>query len=529
MISLQNVAMSYGPRILFDDVNLHLSGKNRYGLVGANGAGKSTFLRVLTKEDEPFLGDISIPKDSKMGWLKQDQHLFLDCSLISILLRGKPKLWRALEKKEQILEKPTLSEKDIEQLGEVEEEIGRQDGYAAEAQAESLLLGLGIPIELHHKPLKALSGGYKLRVLLARTLYNDPDILLLDEPTNYLDIVTINWLADYLLRSFNGLVLLVSHDHHFINKVCNIILDIDYGEIRAYPGNYENFCQQKVLVQEQKEKFRKSQQKYVDRMQVFIERFRAKPSKSKQATSREKQLEKLEWPKLDVSSRKYLNLKFQTDVKSGKVVLKLKGISKNYPGKEVLKPLNLVLHQGEKIAVLGVNGVGKSTLVKLILKEIEPTTGTVEWGYNVKASYFAQESHEHLSGPETIIEWLENHTSQITEQTLRRTLGKVLFTQDDQFKTLNVLSGGEKARLVLAKIMLEKPNLIVLDEPTNHLDLEGRESLAKALRNYDGTALFVTHDQCFVESSANRILYIKKDEVLDYAGTYLEFINKHEI
>ncbi len=523
MISIQNIAMSYGARVLFDNVNLHLKGKNRYGLVGGNGAGKSTFLRLLTREAEPFLGEIAIPKDSKVGWLKQDQHLYLNHSIVTIPMMGKPDLWNAFQKKEHILNKEEISEKDIEMLGKLEEEIERLDGYAAQAQAESLLLGLGIATEDHDKPLKNFSGGYKLRVLLARTLFNKPDILLLDEPTNYLDIVTIDWLADYLMRSFNGMVVLVSHDHHFINKVCNYILDVDYGEIRPYTGNYDKFCKQKKLVQEQKEHFRKSQQKQVDRIQMFIDRYKAKATKAKQAQSKEKQLEKLEWPKFDVSSRKYLNLLFKTEKNSGKSVLKLKKLSKDFSEKKVLRPIDLTVHRGEKIAVLGPNGVGKSTLLKLILKELKPSCGEVEWGYNLKVGYFAQESHEQLKGSETVLEWLGNHTVGADEQTLRSTLGKVLFTQDEQFKTLNVLSGGEKARLVLAKIMIEKPNLLILDEPTNHLDIEGRESLAKALKTFNGTAIFVSHDHRFVDGSANRILYLSPDGLLDFEGTYSEF------
>lgn len=529
MISLQNIAMSYGPRILFDDVNLHLSGKNRYGLVGANGAGKSTLLGLLTGENESVLGEVAIAKNAKMGWLKQDQHLFLDESILSIPLRGNEVLWNAFSKKEKLLNQKELSEKDIEKLGKLEEIIESEDGYAAESRAESLLAGLGIPIECHHNPLKTLSGGYKLRVLLARTLYNNPDILLLDEPTNYLDIVTIQWLGDYLKRSFEGMVIVVSHDHHFINQVCNNILDVDYGEIRLYKGNYDSFCKQKVLVQEQKEQFRKSQQKYVDRMRIFIERFRAKPSKSKQAISREKQLEKLEWPKLDVSSRKYLNLSFTAEKKSGKIALKMKDVSKSFEEKEVLRPLSLTIHREEKVGVLGANGMGKSTLIKLLLKELEPSSGEIEWGHNLKLSYFAQEVHEKLSGKETILEWLEHETVQIPQTEIRRTLGRVLFTQDDHYKTLNVLSGGEKARLVLAKMMLDKSNVLILDEPTNHLDIEGRESLAKALKNFLGTVIFVSHDYTFTQNVANRIIYLKKDGPIDYHGPLDEFFKKYEI
>lgn len=527
MISIQHIALSYGSKLLFDDVNLHLSGQNRYGLVGANGAGKSTFLKLLMREVEPLMGEIAISKSSQVGWLKQDQDLFLEETILSIVLRGHVELWAVFEKKEKLLQNETLSDKEINQLVEIEEKIDRLNGYAAESKAEDLLVGLGVPKELHLQPLKSFSGGYKLRVLLARTLFHQPDILLLDEPTNYLDIVTIHWLANYLANMFKGMLIVTSHDHHFLNRVCNYILDVDYGEIRCYTGNYDQFVVQKKLLHEQKEIFRKNQQKHVDRMQEFIDRFRAKASKAKQAQSKEKQLEKLEWPKVDVSSRKYLNLSFQVGKKSGKITLAVNKLSKQFGEKVLFKDFSFQVHRGEKVGILGPNGVGKSTLLKLILKELEPTSGAVEWGFDLALGYFAQESYEQLSGKDTIIEWLSNHTSRVSEQQIRATLGRVLFTQDDHFKTLNVLSGGEKARLVLAKMMLEGSNTLIMDEPTNHLDLEGRESLAEALVKYPGTVIFVSHDQAFIDVLSTRIIYLNGKNSLDYAGTYQEFIAKN--
>ena len=527
MISIQNVAMSYGMKLLFDDVSLHLSGKNRYGLLGANGTGKSTFMRLLMGEEEALVGTVTVSKNEKVGWLKQDQDQFLEATILSVVLRGHKELWRAFAGKEKLLAQDNLSDDDINKLVDCEEDIDRLHGYAAEAKAEDLLVGLGVPKELHNNPLKTLSGGYKLRVLLARTLFDHPDTLLLDEPTNYLDIVTIDWLANYLTSAFKGMLIVISHDHYFINRVCNHILDIDYGEIRSYNGGYDLFCKQKEEIAEQKEQARKSHQKYVDRMQSFIDRFKAKASKAKQAQSRVKQLDKLEWPKVDVSSRKRPKIAFKCIQKSGRIALKLTDLCKSFGPKDVITFLNLEVHRGEKIGILGPNGVGKSTLLKLALKTLEPCSGEIEWGFDLNMSYFAQETYEQLSGKMSILEWLEENTSRVSEEKVRATLGKMLFTKDDQFKTLNILSGGEKARLVLAKMMLEDCNFLVLDEPTNHLDLESREALADALTAFKGTVLFVSHDHAFVDSVAKRILYLSGGDPINYDGNYQNFLEKH--
>lgn len=527
MISLKDLAMSYGSQLLFDQVDLHLTPKEKYGLTGANGTGKSTFLKLLAKESTPLLGEVFMAKDLKIGWLKQDQYLFLEDSLLSVVLRGRKELWQALEKKQQLLDSKDFSDEEVHKLGKCEEALDRLGGYQAESEAALLLSGLGLEESLHQKPLKNLSGGYKLRVLLARTLFNEPDILLLDEPTNYLDIQKIDWLANYLNQHFSGLLIVTSHDRHFLNQVCTSILDIDYGEIKCYKGNYDRFEEQKKHLQALKEKERKDKQKYVDRMKVFIERFRSKPSKSKQVMSREKQLEKLTWPTLDVTSRKEPNFKFAQEKKSGKQVLELKELCKSFKGKDVLSFINLKVLRGEHLAILGENGVGKSTLLKLILKKLEPTLGEVIWGHEVQMGYFAQESHEQLMGSKTLLEWLHKEV-RAQEELLRSTLGKVLFSQDDHYKTLDVLSGGEKARLVLAKLMLQKCNCLILDEPTNHLDLEARAALAKALKTFEGTLIFVSHDQTFVSLVTSKLLYLTPGHFFTFRGSYEAFLQEHE-
>lgn len=528
MITITNLAMHYGPKLLFTNVNLNLNSGNRYGLVGANGAGKSTFLRLLLKEEES-LGEINIAKNSRSGCLKQDQFLYKNTSIINTVIAGKDALWKALQEKVELLTLDECDDNTGYRLGELEQIIIDNDGYVAEIVAAELLIGLGVKEEYHYQPLSVLSGGYKLRVLLAQSLFNDPDILLLDEPTNHLDIISIYWLESYLKQKFKGVLIFISHDVAFLNNVATQILDIDYGEIRQYTGNYDNFILEKQQITEQKMHELNYMEKKITHMRVFVEKFRASSSRSRQALSREKQIEKIELPDIQKSSRISPYFSFRPKRSSGKVVLKAETISKSYGVEQVLNKINFTIARGEKIVIIGPNGIGKSTLLKIILGKIPADNGNCEWGYEAQVSYFAQDHHELLNESKSVFEWLSDQAQQETNNTVRSVLGQVLFRQDEANKNILNLSGGEGARLLLAKIILEAGNVLVLDEPTNHLDIEAKETLKKALIDYSGTLMLVTHDRDFASHIATRIIAISKKSIIDFKGKYSEYLDKYEM
>ncbi|MFP3012470.1 MAG: ribosomal protection-like ABC-F family protein [Rickettsia sp.] len=576
MIIINDLAMSYGARILFTDVNLHIKNNKRYGLVGANGAGKTTFFKVLTKEEEPAFGDINIPKNSKVGCLKQDQFLYENTKIIDTVIAGNKELWKALQEKEEILNRQECSDEDGYKLGELEQIIYDNDGYTAEIFAASLLVGLGIAEKYHYEPLSALSGGYKLRVLLAQSLFNNPDILLLDEPTNHLDIISIYWLENYLKNSFKGILIFISHDLAFLNNVATDILDIDYGEIKLYTGNYDNFVQEKQIIAAQKLSERNFLEKKIENMQAWVDKFRA-GTRARQSASREKQLEKIELPDIQKSSRISPLFRFKQLRNSGKLVLKIDQITKDFENKQILDLLHneankeefkgdterstaaytsvredastgstyklpleasyakgllnkvsFNVSRGEKIIIIGANGIGKSTLLKILMNKISADQGSYEWGYESQISYFAQDHHELLNENISIIDWLKKQSEKETENTIRNTLGQVLFRSDEVNKNILSLSGGEGARLLLAKMMLEKSNILVLDEPTNHLDIESREALKKSLIDFEGTVILVTHDRDFAKSIATRIIALShRKNLIDFKGKYDDYIEKY--
>jgi len=526
MITINNLAMQYGARLLFTDVTLNLNSSSRYGLVGANGAGKSTFFKLIMKEEEPSAGEVTAVKNARIGCLKQDQFVYENTPIIDAVIAGNKPLWQAIQEKNKLLELEDLDDESGYRLGELEQIIFDNDGYTADIFAAELLVGLGIKEEFHYQPLSVLSGGYKLRVLLAQSLFNNPDVLLLDEPTNHLDIISIYWLENYLKEKFKGALLFISHDVMFLNNVSTHILDIDYGEISQYTGNYDKFVSQKQQIVEHKMHEVNYLEKKLAKMQEFVNKFRA-GTRSKQASSREKQMDRIELPDIQKSSRVSPYFNFKQKRSSGKHVLKVEAIAKAYGEQPILNKVNFSVARGEKVVVIGANGIGKSTLLKILLGRVKADMGECEWGYESQISYFAQDHHELLNESMSVINWLSSQAPNELTGTIRSVLGQMLFRQDEVNKNILHLSGGEGARLLLAKIILEEGNVLVLDEPTNHLDIESKETLKQALINYEGTLILVTHDRDFATDIANRIIALTTKGVVDFKGTYQEYLARH--
>ena len=525
MLEIRDLGIHFGERTLFEHVDLQMFPGHRYGLVGANGAGKSTFLQVLSGEFSGYEGDLSWPSDAKLGMLKQDHFRYEDQSLIDTVLQGKPELWQALQLQQSLRAKEHFDEADTVAYARAEAIIEKENGYAAASEAARLLAGLGLPAERQELPLKALSGGYKLRVLMAQLLFSQPEILLLDEPTNHLDLYAIAWLASYLVK-FNGLLIVVSHDRLFLDEVCTDIVDVDYGKLKAYSGNYESFLAAKTQAREQKEKELDRQDKLRDETQKFIDRFRAKATKASAVQSRIKMLEKLDDIELQPSSRRYPHFAFEPGEKSGTVPLKLKEISKAFAENVVLKNISIEVQRGDKIALIGPNGVGKSTLLKIIMGDLKADQGKVAWGHESHPGYFPQDYRQVLPGNQSLYDWLGSFGGDAAESRLRGLLGRMLFEGNVVHHKISTLSGGEATRLVFARLMLKQENLLLLDEPTNHLDMEAIETLAEALQDYAGTLLFVSHNRYFVSRIATRIIEIKPDGLQDFKGTYTEYLEK---
>lgn len=527
MMTLNELGIAFGEKLLFCDVNLTLNTQCRYALVGANGSGKSTFFRLITGEEELSLGQIITPKESSIGWLKQDQFRYENTAILDVVLEGKPELWAALQEKEKLLSLEDWDDAAGFRFSELEEVIAHYDGYNAPAESATILEGLGIPAINHDKPLSTLSGGYKLRVLLAQVLFQQPSILLLDEPTNHLDILSIQWLEKFLKTNFKGLLIFISHDVGFIDHVADVILDIDYGEIRKYSGRYQKFLEEKQLINDQKVLEKKSAEEKIAHMQRYIDRFKATASKAAQARSRMKMIEKIEIPDLVNSSRVAPHFKFVPKRPSGKQVFKAEHLTKSFKEKMLFQNLNFEIHRGDKIAILGVNGKGKSTLLKILVQQIHQDEGNLTQGSELRVSYFSQDHHELLNYSVSALRWLNDIATECTEQQIRRALGQVLFTKDEVDKDILLLSGGEAARLLLAKVMLEAPNVLILDEPTNHMDIETIDVLAKALADYTGTLIVVSHSTYFIESFATKIFYFSQNHgVRQFKGNYAEFVAK---
>ena len=525
MIAISNLTKYYGEQTLFAGVSLHLNKECCYGVVGANGSGKSTFLRLLAGGEPPSDGTISMPKRARVGVLRQDHFAYDEEPILHVAMMGRRELWAAIAEKERLLALPR-EQFDAERYAELEDLILHQDGYTLESQAGEVLEGLGIPTEVHRLPMHTLSGGFKLRVLLAQVLAAQPEVLLLDEPTNHLDILSIRWLEKFL-AAFKGCALVISHDHRFLDNVSTHILDVDYETILPYTGNYADFETQKREERARKESEIARQEKEIEAHKANIERFKAKATKARQAASKKKLLDRIVIERLPRSSRRYPNFRFQQVRPSGKVVVEAEGISKRYGDKQVLDDVALTVQRGDRLAIIGPNGIGKSTLLKILMGKLQPDGGKSAWGYETYPGYFAQDHREQLEdSSETVESWLWRFCPGEPIGFVRGRLGAVLFSGDEVEKKLSSLSGGEAARLIFARLGIEKPNVLVLDEPTNHLDLEAIDALVEGLESFDGTLVFVSHDRWFVQRLANRIFEITPQGIRDFRGTYEEYLDR---
>ncbi|HMV76734.1 MAG TPA: ATP-binding cassette domain-containing protein [Leptospiraceae bacterium] len=529
MISVSNLTVRYGKKTLFEDVSIKFKEGERYGLIGANGSGKSTFLKILAGMDQPTSGSVSLDKGMRLGYLKQDHYGYDEVTIMNAVLMGNPELWEVSQERDRLYALPEMSDEEGILASEIEEKFADLGGYEAESYAGELLVGLGIPSNLHNEPMSRITGGFKLRVLLAQVLFLKPEILLLDEPTNHLDIKTISWLENFL-SGHRGVLIVISHDRHFINSISTNIADLDYNVIRVYPGNYDDYMEASTMAREQQINENKRNKEKIAGLQEFVNRFSANASKAKQATSRQRLIEKLKGQQIEIkpSSRVSPYIRFKVGKPLGKDVINAVGISKSYGKTKVFEDVNITIAKGEKVAIIGTNGAGKTTLVKCLMKQMEPDSGKVEWGTSVFASYFPQDHKEGIGDDKnTLIDWLYQFAPPDTDTTvLRGLLGRMLFSGDMALKGTSVLSGGEKSRLIIARMIMAEDNVLALDEPTNHLDLESIESLNYALSQYEGTVLFVSHDREFVSSLATRIIEVTPERVMDFTGTYDEYLSK---
>ena len=531
MIAAQGVSLQYGGRVLFNDVNINFTKGNCYGLIGANGAGKSTFLKILAGELEPNKGSVFITPGERMAVLKQDHFLFDEFEVVECVLYGHKRLYDIRKEKDELYMKEDFSDEDGIKAAELEGEFAELDGWAAESNAEMLLNGLGVTNEFHYMKMKELTGGQKVKVLLAQALFGNPDILLLDEPTNHLDIHAIKWLEEFLM-DFENTVIVVSHDRHFLNKVCTNIADIDYGKITMFVGNYDFWYNYTQMTQRQLKDQNKRVEQKIKELQDFIQRFSANASKAKQATSRKKLLDNLQMDTIKPSSRRYPFCDFKQDREVGNDVLMVEGISKTIDGKKILNNVSFMIRPKEKVAFVGKDEIARTTLFQILMGEMEPDEGTFKWGVTTKTAYFPKDNNEYFDGcKDSLIEWLRPYAKEGEQydSDIRGWLGRMLFSGEEALKAANVLSGGEKVRCMLCKMMMSGANVMILDEPTNHLDLESITAVNEGLTNFKGTLLFDSHDHQFVQTIADRIIEILPGGIIDRQMTYDEYIDDESI
>ncbi|WP_017415959.1 ABC-F family ATP-binding cassette domain-containing protein [Clostridium tunisiense] len=528
MISTTGVSLRYGARKLFEDVNIKFTEGNCYGLIGANGAGKSTFLKILSGEIEANTGDVSITPGQRLAVLKQDHFQFDEEEVLRTVMMGHSRLIEIMDEKEALYAKEDFSDEDGIKASELEGEFAELNGWEAESEAATLLMGLGITEDLHSKKMKDLNGSEKVKVLLAQALFGHPDILLLDEPTNHLDIKSITWLENFLM-DFEGTVIVVSHDRHFLNKVCTHMADVDFSKIQLYVGNYDFWYESSQLaLQMAKDQNKKKEEKIKD-LQAFIARFSSNASKAKQATSRKKQLDKLTLDDIKPSSRRYPFVGFKPEREAGNDLLTVENLSKTIEGVKILDGVSFRVNKGDKIAFLG-DGIAKTTLFKILMGEMEPDSGSFKWGITTSQAYFPQDNSQYFNDCDmNLVDWLRQFSEEKAESFVRGFLGRMLFSGEEALKQASVLSGGEKVRCMLSKMMLSSANVLILDEPTNHLDLESITAVNNGLISFTGTVLFTSHDHQFIQTIANRVIELTPNGIMDRAITYDEYLESDEI
>ncbi|MBV1881984.1 MAG: ABC-F family ATPase [Pseudomonadales bacterium] len=529
MISTANITMQFGAKPLFENISVKFSDGNRYGLIGANGCGKSTFMKILEGSLVATAGNVSISPNERVGILQQDQFAFEQYTVVDTVIMGHSELWEIKKERDRIYSLPEMSEEEGMKVAELETQFAELDGYTAESRAEEILMGAGIAQELHYGPMSEVAPGWKLRVLLAQALFSDPDILLLDEPTNNLDINTIRWL-EAVLNERRSTMVIISHDRHFLNAVCTHMADIDYGELRLYPGNYDDFMMASTQAREQMQSDNAKKKAQIAELQQFVSRFSANASKAKQATSRAKRIEKIKLDDIKPSSRMSPYIRFSQDKKLHRQALILEDVGHQFDEEVLFANSNMILEAGARLAIIGENGAGKTTLLRCLMNDISASSGKIQWAENAALGYCPQDSQAEFENNMTLFDWMSlwrkpNHDDQI----VRATLGRLLFSADDFEKKVQVCSGGEKNRLLFGKLMMQNPNVLIMDEPTNHLDMEAIEALNLALEHYEGTLLFVSHDREFVSSLATRVIEIKGNELVYFQGTYEEYLVSQEV
>jgi len=527
LISTANITMQFGAKPLFENVSVKFGNGNRYGLIGANGCGKSTFMKILGGDLEPSGGQVMLEPNVRLGKLRQDQFAYEDFSVIDTVIMGHEELWKVKAERERIYSLPEMSEEDGMAVAELETEFAELDGYTAESRAGELLLGLGIPLEQHFGLMSEVAPGWKLRVLLAQSLFSDPEVLLLDEPTNHLDINTIRWLES-ILTVRNSTMIIISHDRHFLNSVCTHMADLDYGELRLFPGNYDEYMTAATQSRERLLSDNAKKKAQIAELQTFVSRFSANASKAKQATSRAKLIDKIQLDEVKPSSRISPFIRFEQTKKLHRQAVTVENMAKGFDGKPLFKNFSFTVEAGERVAIIGPNGIGKTTLLRTLVGELKPDTGSVKWTESAEVGYYAQDHADDFEDDMTLFDWMGRWT-QGGEQLVRGTLGRMLFSNDEILKSVRVISGGEQGRMLFGKLILQKPNVLVMDEPTNHLDMESIEALNLALENYPGTLIFVSHDREFVSSLATRIIELSDSGVTDFSGTYDDYLRSQGV